>query len=170
MKFTPVGCWSLLVEKSHMSELCCIKVFLYLQNWSLKLRWILKRSRGTRPVTESLYSDRGINACVRMQKNQTLAIYVTRSKRIQNTAMVTAAVNTLTHAVINKEPLWIFSRMSGEALGQTTASKHGSDRTEEDGPCRLPTHADGRDITVLQALVQAGTNNISFFVSSFFAP
>lgn len=74
--------------------------------------------------------------------------------------MVTAAVNTLTHAIINKGPLWIFSGMSGEPLGQTTASKHGSDRAG------LPTHANSHGITAPPGLVQAGANT-SFIIYFF---
>lgn len=110
---------------------------------------------GMRPVSESLYSDGRINVCVRTQETTSRHLCNLFSMHPKYCHGNGRCKHTHTHAIINKGPLWIFSGMSGEALGHTTASKHGSDRVEEDGS------ANGRGITAPQALVQAGTTNIS---------
>lgn len=117
-----------------MSWLCCIKVFLVLLNLEPKAEMDPEKiPGGMRPVSESLYSDGRINVCVRTQETTSRHLCNLFSMHPKYCHGNGRCKHTHTHAIINKGPLWIFSGMSGEALGHTTASKHGSDRVEEHG-------------------------------------
>lgn len=78
--------------------------------------------------------------CRSGHKKRPLGIYVTRCRCIQNTCHGNGRCKH-THTRLCKQggDLWIFSGMSAEAPGQTTASKHGCERAEED-TCQRPWH------------------------------